>query len=80
MAFNLSNPVGTGTDQELLEFTRAAIAEVLLHGHTRWFNGKQVVKSDLPQLRDFQRELEARIAAVSGSGASSNIARRGRVV
>ena len=31
MAFNLANPIGTGTDAELLEFTRAAIARITMN-------------------------------------------------
>lgn len=67
MAFDIENPVGTGTDEELLEFTRAAIAEVTLHGHSRTIRGRMLTKSDLPELRKQVEWLENRINAASGS-------------
>ncbi len=79
MAFDIENPVGTGTDAELLEFTRAAIAEVTLHGFMRTARGNRIItKERLPALWDQVRILEARIAAAGSStaGSKNNYARR----
>ncbi len=80
MAFNIANPIGTGTDAELLEFTRAAIAQVTLHG--QWYStgyGRTFTRADLGKLMEQEKWLEAKIAAASGSGGSKvNYAVRGR--
>lgn len=61
MAFDIANPIGTGTDQELLDFTRAAIAEVTLHGSSRAIHGRTVTMADLPALQKQVKWLETRI-------------------
>lgn len=67
MAFNISNPIGTGSDAELLQFTRAAIAQVTLGGEVIGMNGKTLTRADLPSLRDTVDWLEKRIADEAGS-------------
>ena len=63
MAFNLANPIGTGTDAELLEFTRAAIARITMHGSMRSEDGRMLTEANLPELRKQVDWLEQRIAA-----------------
>ena len=76
MAFDISNPIGTGTDQELLDFTRAAIAEVTLHGQSRSQSGRMVTMADLPQLWDQVKLLEARIDAETTGSAKNFVTKR----
>ena len=66
MAFNLSNPIGTGTDSELLEFTRAAIAQITLHGQAYSIDGRQLTRADLADLREQLTYFESRVNAASG--------------
>lgn len=81
MAFDIANPVGTGTDTELLNFTRAAIAEVTLHGSSRQIRGRMVTMADLPALRKQVEWLESRINAESaGAGSKTNYASKQRPV
>lgn len=79
MAFNLSNPIGTGTDSELLEFTRAAIAQITLHGQMYTTSGRALTRADLPTLHEQLRMFEARVNAAAGTS-RDNVARVGRPV
>lgn len=76
MPFDIENPIGTGTDQELLELTRATIAKVTAFGETRGVNGRTITMSDLPSLYDAMERLEARISSATngGSGSATNYA------
>ena len=74
MAFAISNPIGTGTDQELLDFTRAAIAQITLHGQAYTIDGRELTRADLRSLREQVTWLESRINSAAGSQAN-NIAR-----
>lgn len=74
MAFDIANPIGTGTDQELLDFTRAAIAKITLHGQAYTANGQELTRADLRSLREQVTWLESRINSAA-SGLASNIAR-----
>lgn len=76
MAFDIDNPVGTGTDAELLEFTRAAIATITLHGQSYTIRGRTYTRADLKELREQLTWLESRISATSGP--AINYARRQR--
>lgn len=70
MAFDISNPIGTGTDAELLEFTRAAIAQITLHGQMyQTQTGRSLTRADLKALREQADWLEKKIAAASTSSA-----------
>lgn len=80
MAFDLSNPVGTGTDAELLEFTRAAIAEITLHGFMRTTRGNTLTKENLKSLREQVEWLEQRIAAASRTSPAVNYVKRERAI
>ena len=75
MGLNLANPIGTGTDAELLEFTRAAIAQITLHGKAYTLGGRQLTREDLKSLREQVEWLEARIAAdaAAGSGGGNKV-------
>ncbi len=66
MAFNISNPIGTGTDSELLEFTRAAIAQVTLHGQAYTNDGRSLTRADLADLREQLKFFESRVNAAAG--------------
>lgn len=77
MAFDIANPIGTGTDAELLEFTRAAIAQITLHGQAYTVRGKTLTRADLPELREQLQWLESRINADAGES-KTNFARRQR--
>lgn len=82
MAFDIDNPIGTGTDAELLEFTRAAIAQVTLHGqeYSTGF-GRTFTRADLDTLYKWEAKLVTRIAAAANTGGSKvNYAVRGRVL
>ena len=74
MAFAISNPIGTGTDQELLDFTRAAIAQITLHGQAYTIDGRELTRADLRSLREQVTWLESRINIAAGNQAN-NIAR-----
>jgi hypothetical protein len=76
MAFDLANPIGTGTDQELLEFTRAAIAQITLHGQSYTIGNRTFTRADLPELREQVEWLEARIARSSGDNRQNYVTRR----
>lgn len=79
MAFDIANPIGTGTDQEILNFTRAAIAQITLHGQAYSIDGRQLTRADLPALHKQLQMFESRINAASGSSANkSNVARLNR--
>lgn len=70
MSFNVENPHGTGTDQELLDITRGMIAAITAYGHAYDHRGKKVERASLPQLQKQVEWLEARIDAetrVAGS-------------
>ena len=67
MAFNLSNPIGTGTDLELLNFTRAAIAQITLHGQAYTVDGRSLTRADLADLRDQLKFFESRVNASAGN-------------
>ena len=71
MTFNISNPIGIGTDEELLEFTRAAIAQLTLGGEEVEIRGRRVKRSELPALWDQVERLEARIAAAAGTSTTN---------
>lgn len=70
MAFNLTNTVGTGTDAELLEFARAAIAQITLTGQAYGTNGRTLTRVDLAELRETVTWLEGRIDAAAGSASA----------
>jgi hypothetical protein len=77
MAFNVNNLIGTGTDQEILDFTRAAIVRITTMGFMRTAQGRVLTEANLKDLREQVEWLEQRIAAASG-GSSHNYARRRR--
>lgn len=66
MAFNIANPIGTGTDAELLELTRAAIVRITVLGERRTLHGKDVTEAALKSLQEQAEWLEARINAAEG--------------
>lgn len=76
MAFDLSNPIGTGTDQELLDFTRAAIAKITLHGQAYSADGTSLTRANLRDLREQEAYYQAKVDAAAGAARSrENVAR-----
>jgi len=71
MAFNLANPIGTGTDAELLVLTRAAIAQITVHGQSYAMGDRSLTRADLPALWEQVRMLEARIGAATSRSRSN---------
>jgi hypothetical protein len=67
MAFNLSNPIGEGTDEEMLVFARAAIVNIMATGQAYGINGREMTRADLPELRETVTWLEERIAATANT-------------
>lgn len=79
MAFNVSNPYGTGTDAEILEFLRGAMVSVVMHGWYRMTDGRTVQHATPEQLQKVIDIYEAKVAAASTSVAqATNHARRMR--
>jgi site-specific recombinase XerC len=69
MAFNLTNTIGTGTDEEMLEFARAAIVQIMATGQAYGTNGRSLTRAELAELREMVTWLENRINAAAGSSA-----------
>lgn len=81
MAFDIENLIGTGTDQELLDITRAAIAQVTLHGQSYSIDGRSLTRADLKDLREQELYYEARVNAAAGATRNKqNIARFRRAI
>jgi hypothetical protein len=79
MAFDIANPIGTGTDQEIVDFTRAAIAKITLHGQAYAIDGRSLTRADLEDLLEQLRYFEARVSAASGVSRET-VARIGRAI
>lgn len=76
MAFDIANPIGTGTDAELLAYTRAAIAQVTMHGQAYSYDGRSLTRADLADLRKQEAHYEAKVNAAAGSSRSKcNVAK-----
>lgn len=71
MSFNVVNPFGTGTDQELLDITRGMIAAITAYGHAYDHRGKRVERSQLDDLRKQVDWLESRIASATATADSA---------
>lgn len=67
MAFTPSNPIGEGTDAEILVYVRAAIVKILTDGQAYTINGRSLTRADLPELRKQVDWLEARVDADAGT-------------
>lgn len=67
MAFTPSNPIGEGTDAEILVYVRAAIVQILTQGQAYAINGRSLTRADLPELRKQVEWLEARVDADAGT-------------
>ena len=74
MTFNVSNPIGEGSDEELLAFARAAIVSILATGQAYSTDGRQLTRANLGELREMVTWLEQRIAADAGAS-TVNLAR-----
>lgn len=64
---------GTGTDQDLLDLTRAAIAQILSTGQSYASDGRSLSRADLNALRETEKHYEAKIAISSGGGLVRNL-------
>ena len=69
---------GTGTDQELLDLARAAMAQIMATGQSYTEDGQALTRADLPELRRQVTWLEQRIAAAAASGPAENVVRMTR--
>lgn len=58
---------GTGTDQDLLDLARAALARVLATGKAYTTDGQSLTLADVGELRATINELEQKIAAAAGT-------------
>jgi hypothetical protein len=76
MAFNLENPIGEGTDDELLVLARAAIANITTNGQAYTVRGKMLTRAHLPALQNLVEWLESRINADSGQSKSNQVRRQ----
>lgn len=77
MAFPWTAP-GTGTDQELLDLARAAIAQILATGQSYAIAGRQLTRADLPELRETVQWLETRLTAQAGDSTENLVRLRRR--
>lgn len=77
MAFNVANPIGTGTDQEMVDFLRAAIVQVSMHGQEYEIDGRRFTRANLLDLQKLLDRYEERLAVTSGLPAE-NIGRMRR--
>lgn len=64
---------GTGTDQELLDLTRAAIAQILATGQSYGINGRSLTRADLPTLTKYEQELSNRINSAAATGPAETL-------
>ena len=81
MAFAYTNEIGTGTDQELLDYCRAMIAKILNSGEAYTMDGRSMNRSNLTALWNLENALQARVAVGNmsgneGTGGKVNYARR----
>jgi hypothetical protein len=81
MAFAYTNEIGTGTDQELLDYCRAMIAKILNSGEAYTMDGRSMTRANLSELWRLENSLQARVAVVDmsgndGTGGKVNYARR----
>lgn len=67
-------PPEAGTDAELLELTRSAIARITMHGQAYGSDGRTLTRADLKALQQQADWLEAKIAAAD-QGVVTNLAR-----
>jgi hypothetical protein len=67
LAFTPSNPIGEGTDAELLVYARAAIVQILTAGKAYGINGRTLTREDLPAITKLVEWLEARVDADAGT-------------
>ena len=51
MAFTYANNAGTGTDQEILEYARGALARILATGQAHGFDGSNWTAADVDKVQ-----------------------------
>lgn len=73
MAFPWVAP-GTGTDQELLDIYRAALAQIGSTGQAYGHDGRTLTRADLDEVRKTIEWLEGRIAGAE-NGPAKNLAK-----
>ncbi len=61
-------PYAEYTDAELLALVRQAIAEIVTYGKSYAIRGREMSRANLDDLRNFQTDLERRIAAADSGG------------
>lgn len=80
MAFNLDNPIGTGTDAELLVLFRACLARISVAGQSYQLNGRIYTAANLTEVKNMIDWLESKISTASTGGFAVNYATRGRAL
>lgn len=83
MAFNtnLSDTLGTGTDQELLDSFRACLIRISVAGQSYQMKGGRIyTAANITEVRKTIDWLETRIAAADTGGFAVNYATRGRAL
>lgn len=71
MAFAYTNDIGTGTDQELLDYCRAMIAKILNSGEAYTMDGRSMNRSNLESLWELENALQDRVNSANSTGSHS---------
>lgn len=72
----LTTEIGSGTDTEILAMWRAYLASIPLMGTVREIRGRKVTLPDADKTMEIIQQLEARIAAASGTSATNYFSRQ----
>lgn len=75
MAFNLENPIGTGTNAELLELYRACLARISVN-QSYTIGNRTFTMADLPEVRKTIDWLEPKVNVEASRGPAVNYAKR----
>lgn len=74
MAFQIANPLGTGSDQEILDLIRAAIVKVTVAGQSYAIGGRTFTRASLRELQELETIYQQRVAAASTSQRNETLA------
>lgn len=81
MAFDISNPIGEGTDAEMLVAFRQCMIAIAYHGQSYQIGKRMFTRADLAEVRETIDWLEGKVsAAAATSGSATNYATRGRAL
>lgn len=71
MAFNVSNPIGTGTDQEIVDLYRACLVAISFEGQSHTIGNRTFTHADVNAVQKIIETYEARVRAAAGGGGLS---------